>query len=182
MKIIDVPQSGKIGLQVAYRGRYGLIRRAWVVPSNPNTLAQQQVRANLLAQSKAYDALTDAQQEAWINAAMLVQSKGTLGQSGPLTGLQLFTKVNCSLLAIGSATVTAPPAVPTIDPLPITALVITNTAGTIALKLTTTGSPPDGTMLWGAAPAHSGVRRIQSPRLLGTLDSPVGNEITITTA
>src|SRR5512136_2988395 len=159
MKIIDVPQSGKIGLQVAYRGRYGLIRRAWVVPSNPNTLAQQQVRANLLAQSKAYDALTDAQQEAWINAAALVQSKGTLGQSGPLTGLQLFTKVNCSLLAIGGDPVSSPPAKPLLDILPISSLDITNTTGTIALNLLTTASPPDGTMLWGAPPVASGVRR-----------------------
>ncbi len=159
MKIIDVPQIGKLGLQVAYQGRYGLIRRTWTIPAKPNTLAQQQVRANLQSQAQAYDALTEAQQNAWIAAASQVQSKGTLGQSGLLTGLQLFTKLNCSLLAIGGNPKTDPPAVPTINILPIAGLEITNTGGTIALALTTTASPPDGTMLWGAAPCKTGVRR-----------------------
>ncbi len=89
MKIIDVPQTGKLGLVVAYQGRYGLIRRSWTVPANPNTLAQQTVRANLQAMAQGYDALTETQQNAWIAAAAQVQSKGSLGQSGPLTGLQL---------------------------------------------------------------------------------------------
>src|SRR5512135_2972581 len=101
MKIIDVPQSGRLGLQVAYPGRWGQIRRQWVVPANPNTLNQQLVRANLTSQATAYDALTEAQQNAWIAAAANEQSRSSLGQSGPLTGLQLFTKINCSILAIG---------------------------------------------------------------------------------
>ncbi len=182
MKIIDVPQSGKCGLIVAYQGRYGLIRRAWTVPANPNTLAQQTVRANLQAMAQGYDALTEAQQNAWIAAAAQVQSKGSLGQGGPLTGLQLYTKINCAKLAIGGTTVQVPPAVPTIPVLPIAALEITNTAGTIALALTTTASPPDGTMLWGCPPQKSGTRRMATFKLLGTLGSPVANKITITTA
>ncbi len=181
MKIIDVPQTGKLGLIVAYQGRYGLIRRTWTVPANPNTLPQQQVRANLQSQAQAFDALTEAQQNAWNAAASQVQSKSTLGQSGPLTGLQLFTKINCSILAIGGTPKTDPPAVPTINILPIAGLEITNTGGTIALALTTTASPPDGTMLWGAAPCKTGVRRAPQLKLLGTLGSPVAGKITITT-
>ena len=182
MKIIDVPQTGKIGLQVAFQSRYGLCRRQWTVPTNPNTLAQQTIRSNLAAQAQAYDALTEAQQNAWIAAAALEQTKGSLGQSGPMTGLQLFTKINCSLLAIGGDVVTAPPAKPTIAILPISSLDITNTAGTIALNLDTTSSPPDGTMLWGAPPVASGVRRTPGVVFLGVLGSPVSNKINITTA
>jgi hypothetical protein len=180
-KIIDVPTSGKIGLTVTWPGRNGLIRRAWVSPSNPNTGHQAVVRANLTAAARAYDALTEPQQNAWIAAGANAQTRAHLGQSGPLTGLQLFTKINCALLAVGGTMVNTPPTPPTIDPLPITGLVITNTGGNVALKLTTTDSPPDGTMLWGCAPANSGVRRPVSPRFLGQLDSPVGNLITITT-
>ncbi len=168
-------------MQVAYLGRYGQIRRAWVVPANPNTLAQQLVRQNLTTQAKAYDALTEAEQNAWIATAAQLQCKSSLGQSGPMTGLQLFTKVNCSLLAIGGDPVTAPPALPTFEPLPISALQITNTGGAIALKLTTTGSPPDGTMLWVARPQRSGTRRATSFKFVGTLGSPVSGAITITT-
>lgn len=182
MKIQDVPQVGKLGLTVTWPGRTGLIRRIMAIPSNPRTSAQQAVRQNLASQAAAYDQLTDVQQEAWIATAAQMQTKPTLGQSGPLTGLQLFTKVNCALLAIGGDPVTTPPAKPLIEVLPIDALAITNTAGTIALKLHTNGAPPDGTMLRACAPGKSGCRRGAGYRLLGTLDSPVSNYITITSA
>ncbi len=110
-----------------------------------------------------------------------IQTRATIGQSGPLTGLQLFTKVNCALLAIGAATVIVPPAKPLLAPLPIDALEITNTAGTIAMRLHTTGAPPEGTMLRGSAPQNGGCRRGGDYLLPGTLDSPQAGYITITT-
>jgi hypothetical protein len=182
MKIKDVPQVGKLGLTVTWPGRYGLIRRILVTPRNPRTSAQQVIRQNLATQAAAYDQLTDLQQQAWIATAEQMQSKPTLGQSGPLTGLQLFIKVNCALLAIGGTPVSTPPAKPLLDPLPIDGLSITNTAGVIAIKLHTADSPPDGTMLRACSPQNSGCRRGVSYRLLGILDSPVSNYITITTA
>ena len=182
MKITDVPQTGKLGLTVTWPGRNGLIRRTRVTPRNPRSGAQQVIRQNLATQAAAYDQLTDAQQEAWIAVAAQMRSKATLGQSGPLTGLQLFTKVNCALPAIGGTAVTTPPAKPQLSPLPIDRLEITNTAGAIALKLHTTDTPPDGTMLRACAPQNSGCRRAVSCRLLGTLDSPVNDYIIITSA
>jgi len=172
MKIKDVPQVGKLGLTVTWPGRNGLIRRNLVIPHNPRTAKQQVIRQNLATQAAAYDQLTDAQQEAWIATAAQVRSNATLGQSGPLTGLQLFTKVNCALLEIGAPTVSVPPAQPQISPLPVDGLQVTNTAGAIAIKLHTTAVPPDGTMLRGCAPQNSGCRRGVSYRFLGTLDSP----------
>ncbi|HOX56808.1 MAG TPA: hypothetical protein P5205_10165 [Candidatus Paceibacterota bacterium] len=182
MKIKDVPQVGKLGLTVTWPGRYGLIRRLLVTPRNPRTSAQQVIRQNLATQAAAYDQLTDAQQEAWIATAAQMQSKPTLGQSGPLTGLQLFTKLNCALLAIGAQPVTTPPAKPLLEILPIDGLEITNAAGVVTLQLHTTGSPPDGTMLRACAPLKSGARRGDNYRLLGTLGSPSGNSIAITSA
>ena len=111
-----------------------------------------------------------------------MQNKPSLGQSGPLTGLQLFTKVNCALLAIGGTPVSTPPAKPLLNPLPIGGLAITNVAGAITIRLHTTDSPPAGTMLRGCAPQNSGSRRGVGYRLLGILGSPVANYITITTA
>jgi hypothetical protein len=182
MKIQDVPQVGKLGLSVTWPGLNGLIRRILVTPRNPCTGAQQGIRQSLATQAAAYDQLTDVQQEAWIAAAAQMQSKPTLGQSGPLTGLQLFTKVNCALLAIGGNPVSAPPAKPLLSTLPIDALDITNTAGVIAIRLHTTDAPPDGTMLRACAPMKSGCRRGEGYRLLGTLDTPVANYVTITDA
>ena len=43
MKILDIPQSGKEGLSVSLQGRYGQVRRALVIPTNPRTSAQKGV-------------------------------------------------------------------------------------------------------------------------------------------
>ena len=175
MKIKDVPQVGKLGLTVTWPGRNGLIRRNLVTPRNPRTSAQQVIRQNLATQAAAYDQLTDAQQEAWVASAAQVRSNPTLGQSGALTGLQLFIKVNCALLQIGAPTVSVPPAEPQISPLPVDGLQITNTAGAVAIKLHTTAAPPGGTMLRGCAPQNSGCRRGVSYRFLGTLGTPAAD-------
>ena len=134
MKIIDVPQSGKCGLTVAFSGRNGLVRRAWVVPSNPRSAAQLAVRSTLATQAAAYDALTEAQQDAWAAAASAYQSKSRLGQSGPLTGLQLFVKINANLVGHGAEAVTTCPARPTFPALATTGLVITNLGGRAAAQ------------------------------------------------
>ena len=173
MKIKDIPQTGKLGLTVTWPGRNGLLRRTLVTPRNPRSGAQQVIRQNLATQAAAYDQLTDAQQEAWIAAAAQIRSKPSLGQSGPLTGFQLFTKVNCALLAIGAPTVNAPPVKSLLSPLPVDGLEVTNTAGAIALKLHTTETRRRTARCCAAcAPQNSGCRRGVGYRVLGTLGSP----------
>ena len=44
MKILDIPQSGKRGLYVSQGGRYGQISRMLVIPGNPRTAFQMDVR------------------------------------------------------------------------------------------------------------------------------------------
>jgi hypothetical protein len=101
MKIQDIPQTGKLGLTVTWQGRNGLIRRTLVTPSNPRTSEQLVVRGLLAQQARRFDGLTDAQQDAWNTAADGYQSTPSLGQSGPLTGLQLFVRINCKLGLLG---------------------------------------------------------------------------------
>jgi len=183
MKILDIPQSGKRGLNVSQNSRNGLVSRALVIPTNPQTDAQMRVRSFLRSvASKWSSTLTQAQRDAWTAEAVQHQSKGRMGQSGPLTGFQLYAKINCSLLIIGGDVVSAPPAAPVFDPLPVSGLTITNAAGVITLKLTTTSAPPDGSMLWGAKPCSQGRDCAPDVVFLGTLDSPTNNAIDISTA
>ena len=129
MKIQDIPQTGKLGLTVTWKGRNGLIRRILVTPANPRTDRQLVVRDLLAQQARRFDALTDAQQDAWNVAAAGYQSTPTLGQSGPLTGLQLFVRINCKLGLLGQDPVDVPPMAPQFPSLAPQNLVITNTAG-----------------------------------------------------
>ena len=180
MKIIDVPQSGKCGLTVAFSGRNGLVRRAWVVPSNPRSAAQLAVRSTLATQAAAYDALTEDQQNAWAAAASGYQSKSRLGQSGPLTGLQLFVKINAILVGHGGAAVTQCPARPAFPALATTGLVITNMGGTVALKLTAPNDPGESTFIRAAAPQRSGVRATPQVKEIGSCPAPVTGVSNIT--
>ena len=136
MKILDIPQSGKRGLYVSQGGRYGQISRALVIPSNPRTVAQTSVRGILSRVAAAWRGLQESQRAAWTAAASGVNSASRLGQSGPLTGLQLFNKINCTLAQFGQEQVVAPPARPQFPALAPQSLVITNASGVVALKLT----------------------------------------------
>ena len=95
MKILDIPQVGKLGLTVTWKGRTGQLRRILVTPKNPRTDSQLKVRQTLQEQARAFDGLTQEQQDAWNTAALAMRSSASLGQSGPLTGFQLFVRINC---------------------------------------------------------------------------------------
>ena len=147
MKIQDIPQTGKFGRSVTWPGRNGLIRRILVTPANPRTDRQVQVRELLAEQTRRFDTLTDAQQDAWNVAADGFKSRASLGQSGPLTGLQLFVRVNCKLGLLGQTPVDIPPVAPQFPNLAPQSLVIANTGGVVAVKLACPTEPGDNTVL-----------------------------------
>ena len=163
-------------------GRYPtpLHVRQWVVPANPRTAEQLLTRSYLATTASAYDALTEAQQDAWIAAAANYQSKPSLGQSGPLTGLQLFTKINAALKLVGEPTVSDPPAYPTFDPNVTQSLEITNVTNVIAIKLVCAGSSDSFNLVRACAPQNSGTRRPGSIRYLGELPEVTAGKSDIT--
>lgn len=179
-KVIDVPHSGKLGLVVYMPGRNGLVKRTWTVPANPKTAAQSLVRSQLGQVAALWRSITEAQQDAWIALAATLQSNPVLGQSGPLTGSQLFTKINCSRLVVGEATVADPPALPSFPTLPVTGLTITNTAGAIALKLACADDLETNTMLRMTRPQSGGTRRAITWNYLGTCPVVSGGYSTVT--
>ena len=69
MKILDIPQCGKLGTIVGQGGRFGQIRRTLAIPSNPQTPDQTSVRAALTVAAKNWRNLTEPQRAAWIAAA-----------------------------------------------------------------------------------------------------------------
>jgi hypothetical protein len=180
MKIQDIPQTGKLGLTVTWPGRNGLIRRTLVTPANPRTDRQLVVRDLLAQQARRFDALTDAQQDAWNVAADGYQSRPTLGQSGPLTGLQLFVRINCKLGLLGQNPVDVPPVAPQFPSLAPQNLVITNTGGVVAVKLTCPTAPGENTVLRASRPQNSAVRACGNFRIIGTCPAPVRGSADIT--
>lgn len=173
-KRICDPTSGKIGNQVYQNSRNGQVVRTRAIPTNPNSAQQVEARDNMKAAAQAYDALTEAQQNAWIEAAAVIQSRSRLGQSGPLTGLQYYVKVNAALLEIGSAQLSTPPSAPTFGSLVITSESLENASGVLTFAVTLSGTLPSGTRMFAAAPVNPGVRRPPDMVDLGAVPALVG--------
>ena len=123
----------------------------------------------------------EVQRAAWMAAAKEAKSNSRLGQSGALSGFQLFAKINCTLAQFGQEQVDAPPAHPQFPDLAPTGLVITNTGGVIALKLTCPADPGENTIVRGSAPLSQGRETCRDYRILGTCPAAVAGSADITT-
>lgn len=172
-KIISLPISGKVGLTVDMPGRFGQVRRAWVVPSNPETARQLAVRAAFTACVNGFRALTQAKQDAWNAAARNQSSKSRLGTNGALTGLMLYVKLNSTLSLLGQEAIDTPPGLTIIgEPAPQN-LVIGNVAGVFSMALTCPTQPSESTILRCSGCVSSAIRRTPSLVILGTCPAAV---------
>lgn len=180
MKIIDVQQSGKLGTFITFRNRYGQFRRRYVVPKDPRSPAQLGVRSRFGRVSARWRVLTDEQRAAWIAAAGEVSSRSRLGKSGPLTGCQLFVKINSNLAFAGQAQVDDPPSYPRFGANPVGNLTITHSRGGVALKLSVPTAPTGTVLVWGTAPGSAGASFPGRFTFLGLLPDPAGGVSDIT--
>ena len=175
MKILDITQSGKRGLTVSQGGRFGQISRALVIPTNPKTQAQLNIRAALTIAAQNWRGLTEDQRAAWTAAAKSINSTARGGTKGVLTGNNLFTKVNCLNQLIGANVVNDPPVKPNFEVSPVGALLATNAGGVVTLKLSQADAFPVGTdgLLEASAPQSAGREVCSDFRLLGLTPPPV---------
>ena len=180
MKILDIPQSGKRGLNVSQAGQFGQVSRTLAIPANPRTPAQMTVRDNLSRVAARWRTLTEPQRVEWMEAATEVKSNSRLGQNGALSGFQLFAKINCTLAQFGGEPVDTPPLRPQFADLVPQNLVITNTGGVIALKLTCPSDPGGNTIVRGSKPVSQGVEVCKDFRILGTCPAPTAGASDIT--
>jgi hypothetical protein len=180
MKISDIPQSGHLGTFITVKNRFGQFRRRYVAPANPRTPAQQRVRSQFGRMSALWRTLTEEQRLAWIIFAAQNKSRGRLGQSGPLTGLQLFVKINTNLAFLGLPPVMDPPAFPKFGNNPVGALTITNSGGVIALKLAVASAPRSYLLVSATAPGSVGASFPGRFVFLGLLPEPVAGVSDIT--
>lgn len=89
---------GKLGGQVFSKNRGGAYVRTKVTPSNPQTLAQSIVRANLGTISQAWNAISPQQIADWNSAVDNWKSTDIFGDIKIPSGKNLFTKLNVNLL------------------------------------------------------------------------------------
>ncbi len=180
MKLKHISPIEKDPSTVVCAGRYGLVSRRRVIPTNPRTQRQTEVRWNFADQARHFGELTDAQRDAWNAAAATYRSRPRQGQSGPLTGLHLFVRVNCKLALFGLEPLNTPPPPPVFPELAPQELVITNTAGVVAVKLVCPADPGDNTVLRASPPKSPGVGICREFRVIGLCPAPVAGLADIT--
>ena len=180
MKILDIPQSGKRGLNVSQGGRCGQISRALVIPANPRTENQLNRRQVLGTMAHNWRTITEQQRIAWNTAAKTTQSRARLGQSGPLTGAQLYIKVNCNLSIVSEPTVATPPAVPAFESNVVNGIELTNPGGVVAIKLACAGDSAAFNLVWASPPQSAGRFAVNDFYYLGELPEIVGGKANIT--
>lgn len=87
--------GGRVGNVVGMMGAAGMMVRAWVVPNNPSSGAQQGVRATMATLAAAWSGtLTQAQRNAWITYAMTLQYVSKLGTPYKISGFDAFAAAN----------------------------------------------------------------------------------------
>ncbi len=181
MKTLDIPKSGKCGVIVAYRTRFGSHQRSYVIPKNRQTQARQHMRSALGRLSNAWGTvLTQAQREAWNAKAPAVQSRKRLGQSGPLFGQMHFVGINSARARIGRDPLWTPPEPVTFAPNPVGPLTITNTDTGPRLLLEVTAPLTEDIMVFGQAPCSAGRSKRRNVSYLGLLPAPVDGVSDIT--
>jgi hypothetical protein len=118
--------SGSIAGATAAKNRGGTYFRSRVVPLNPQTSAQYEVRGNMAAAASAWSSLTDAQIVGWNAYAATLDGTNAVGDTKRLSGINAYTACNSLRLlgglsqlaafpTAGGKAVLTPPATATVD-------------------------------------------------------------------
>jgi len=104
--------SGSIAGNTHARNRFGNYIRSRTKPVNPNTAAQQSIKASMAALTTRWaQTLTAAQRTAWNLYGASVAMKNRLGETVNLTGFNHYIRSNSWLQHVGGTLVDAAPTI-----------------------------------------------------------------------
>jgi len=173
MKILGIPQSGKIGPMVSYKHNGVQCQREYILPHDPRSALQLARREALERAARLWHTLSPEQYFHWRLAADGLRTHRTLNQSGALAPYNLFSKLNCNLAIIGLPMVVEPPALPCFEDNPVAQFTITNTNGDLALQVAVRGQPTQSIVVWAAQARNPGTNYVDHFTILGVLPAPV---------
>jgi hypothetical protein len=172
MKIQSIPKAGRSGFVIYSHTPHGYVAREFVQPHDPRTADQLSNRSNFGVIAGRWHNLTLEQREAWRSAALDRTMVTRDGRRVHPNCYHYFVSVNTQRAALDLPQFDLPPEESVFSPNPVGELVIANKAGTITLKLRVPNPPAQHTLVQGAAPVRSGVRRVSRFPFLGLLPPP----------
>ncbi len=139
--------SGSLGGTVFSHNAGGAYVRNRSIPTNPDTLPQQEIRAILSSQSQSWADRTAAERAAWENWATQNPVTNALGNSINLSGHQSYIKLRCRQQLAGVTLIDVPPIINA--PTALTSIVQDGDEGLGDVDLTFAGTPlAAGVHLW----------------------------------
>jgi hypothetical protein len=171
--LIAEDASGSAGLITVSKTAGRSFLRKKSNPTNPNSIAQRNVRADFGANSQSYRLLSDAQRLAWANFGANVTLTDALGQSYNLSGAQAHAQINGVLSAIGAPPVSDPPSASD-APGQLPTITLTATENGALLQLRVVSAAYAGrVMIFATKPVSAGVNYFSKSafRLIETSDN-----------
>lgn len=140
--------TGKVGGNIFSRNKGGAYVKAWVNPTNPQTVIQQAWRSGFSSRSTDWRGLTESERNGWKASALLRPVTNRLGEQRFLSGYGLFMKQNMALATASTGLLAIAPV-----PIPIPAYTLDATAwdigatGSLTIVMTRAdGTPPLNTI------------------------------------
>jgi uncharacterized membrane protein len=139
----------KAGSDVFSKNHYGAFIRKRVKGTNPRSVGQLNVRANLSSLAKGFKSLGAGPILAWNTYGQNFTFKNRLGQNIKHTGEVWYIKLNRILLTMSGTPITSPPSTSAVPPALMVSLAVTATSGTaIGITYTTfAGSNTKGVIM-----------------------------------
>lgn len=153
---------GSVNGTVFSRNTYGAYARTKVTPVNPASTSQQNVRQDLATRSQGWRGLTDAQRSLWNQVAINFTRTNVFGDGVPLTGFNLYVRLNRNLFSIGVAAIDNAPQPASVFGFTSLSVVADTTAGT--MNATFAPAIPAGTsvIVFATAPQSAGKTFVKS--------------------
>lgn len=148
----------KLNGSVMSKNRYGSYMRNKTTPVNPQTTFQQNVRAQLAANSQAWGGLTEAQRSGWRALAAELPFTDIFGDSKILAGNSLFNQLNGNLNKVGVASIGDAPlkeAVPSLVTFSVSAVGTLGVLSALTLAFSPTPIPAGYALVVYATPGIS---------------------------
>lgn len=135
--------SGSLGGIVASHNRGGQYLRARVVPTNPSSGPQVEMRTIFGNLASAWQTITAAQREAWTTYAINVPITDSMGDPLTLTGQQMYVRCNSARVQAGLARVDDGPVIFSLDSLSPVAITPSAAADGYSIVFESTDAWPD---------------------------------------
>lgn len=180
MKKKEPPKVGKCGHKVWRIGQHGQVSYPRIIPANPQSPRQTNVREIWAAVSARWSLITQEQRDCWCAAAAKHNCRRRLGQTGPLAGPQLFQAINTTLEYYGRKQLDLPPPQPVFPRPAISAMQITNGPGGIRILLTCAHDPGDHTIVSASFPQSARKKVWTDCRFIGFCPAAVGGSADVT--